>query len=170
MRCFYNQAGTAEPTIYAQYLYDGSGNRVKKIVRTQGGNYESTTYIGGMFESKTNGTEEQTIAHVMDGNSRIAMIREGDDMGDTTPAVKYNIENNIYSSTIILDNVGSIVNTQEYYPFGETSFGSYAKKRMNMLEKNATKKVDCIITVLGTTPHGRASLLAWIRWLKNMLN
>ncbi|HZH72631.1 MAG TPA: hypothetical protein VFD91_09085, partial [Mariniphaga sp.] len=74
MRCFYNQAGTAEPTIYAQYLYDSAGNRVKKIVRTQGGDYESITYIDGAFEYKTDGSDEQTLTHIMDDTSRIAMI------------------------------------------------------------------------------------------------
>lgn len=71
----------------------------------------------------------------MDAQSRVATARIGDVMGDTTPAVKYNLENNIYSSIVVLDNVGSIVNTQEYYPFGETSFGSYAKKRYQYVGK-----------------------------------
>ncbi|WP_300666991.1 YqiA/YcfP family alpha/beta fold hydrolase, partial [Fluviicola sp.] len=129
MRCFYNQAGTAEPTIYAQYLYDGSGNRVKKIVRTQGGDYESISYIGGTFEYKTNGLDVQTTTHIMDANSRIVMIREGDVFGDMTPSVKYNLEDHLGSSTILLETNGFSINKEEYYPFGETSFGSYSKKR-----------------------------------------
>lgn len=129
MRCFYNQAGTSEPTIYAQYLYDGAGNRVKKIVRTQGGDYESISYIGGTFEYKSNGIDEQTNVHIMDNNSRIAMIREGANFGDATPTVKYNLEDHLGSSTLLLETNGSLINKEEYYPFGETSFGSYAKKR-----------------------------------------
>ena len=129
MRCFYNQASTAEPTVYAQYLYDSTGNRVKKIVRTQGGDYESVSYINGAFEYKTEGTDEQTTTHIMDDQSRIAMIRTGDDFGDSTPAIKYNLEDYLGNSCILLETNGALINKEEYYPFGETSFGSYAKKR-----------------------------------------
>jgi len=129
MRCFYNQAGASEPTVYAQYLYDSTGNRVKKIVRTPGGTYESVSYIGGLFDYKTDGTDDQTTSYIMDGTSRIAMIRTGADFGDATPAVKYNLEDHLGSSMVLLDTNGTLVNKEEYYPFGETSFGSYAKKR-----------------------------------------
>ncbi|HZH72632.1 MAG TPA: RHS repeat-associated core domain-containing protein [Mariniphaga sp.] len=57
------------------------------------------------------------------------MIRTGDDFGDTTPAIKYNLEDHLGSSSILLENDGTLINKEEYYPFGETSFGSYAKKR-----------------------------------------
>ena len=129
MRCFYNQAGTSEPTVYAQYLYDAAGNRVKKLVRTQGGTYESVSYIGGLFDYKTDGTDDQATCYIMDNTSRIAMIRTGEDFGDTTPAIKYNLEDDLGSSMVLLDTNGTLVNKEEYYPFGETSFGSYAKKR-----------------------------------------
>lgn len=126
---FKNQIGSGEPSIIAQYLYDSSGNRVKKIVRKQGGNYEIRTYIDGIFEYFTDETDKQNTVHMIDDQSRVASIRIDDALGDTTPAIKYNLKNTIYSSMVVLDDVGSIVNTQEYYPFGETSFGNYAKKR-----------------------------------------
>ncbi|MDR9399763.1 MAG: RHS repeat-associated core domain-containing protein, partial [Salibacter sp.] len=124
-----NQVGSNEPTVEAQYLYDASGNRVKKIVRKQGGGYEIRVYIDGIFEYFTDETEEQNTVHIMDDQSRIASGRIGASMGDSTPAVKYTLENNIGSSVVTLDDSGAVVNEQEYYPFGETSFGSYAKKR-----------------------------------------
>src|SRR5690606_30312437 len=82
---FKNQVGNAEPTVMAQYLYDAGGNRVKKIVRKQGGSYEIRTYIDGVFEHFTDETEEQNTVHVMDNQSRVVAIRIGDAMGDTTP-------------------------------------------------------------------------------------
>jgi RHS repeat-associated protein len=138
---FKNQVGSAEPSVIAQYLYDSSGNRVKKIVRKQGGSYEIRTYIDGVFEHYTDETDEQNTVHIMDASagsaqaSRVATIRIGDAIGDTTPAIKYNLENNIYSSAVTLDDNGTVVNTQEYYPFGETSFGSYGKKRYQYVGK-----------------------------------
>jgi RHS repeat-associated protein len=124
MRCFFNQAGTSEPTIYAQYLYAG-GQRVKKLVRTSGGGYESTIYVGGAYEYKTDGTDEQNTLHI----GSTASMRTGDSMGDSAPAIKYNLEDVLGSSMTLLDDIGDFVNREEYYPFGETSFGSYELKR-----------------------------------------
>jgi RHS repeat-associated protein len=124
MRCFFNQAGMGEPTIYAQYLYSG-GQRIKKLVRTSGGGYESICYVGGIYEYKTDGTDEQNMLHIQS----IARVRTGDAMGDISPAIKYNLEDHLGSSMTLLDDVGDFVNREEYYPFGETSFGSYALKR-----------------------------------------
>ena len=131
---FKDQAGTSEPSVAALYLYDSQGNRVKKLVR-KNGKYEIRTYIDGVFEYFTDETDEQNTIHIMDDKSRIATLRIGDAMGDTTPAIKFVLENNIGSSSILLDNTGSVVNEQEYYPFGETSFGSHGKKRYQYVGK-----------------------------------
>ena len=36
--------------MHAHYLYDAAGQRVKKLVRKQGGQVEVTHYIDGAFE------------------------------------------------------------------------------------------------------------------------
>ncbi|MGE3824016.1 MAG: RHS repeat domain-containing protein, partial [Bacteroidia bacterium] len=135
LRCFFVQAGTSEPTKYAHYLYDAGGNRIKKLVRVAGGNYASTTNIDGLFEYKTDGTHEQNTLHVMDDKSRIATIRIGDDFGDTTPEVKYVLEDHLGNSTSEIDGNGTLIEKEEYYPFGETSFASYQKKRFKYNSK-----------------------------------
>jgi hypothetical protein len=99
-------------------IYDTKGNRVKKIVRTQGGGYESISYIDGAFEYKTDGTDEQTSPHILDDNSRIASIREGAAFSDSTPAVKYNLENQIGSSVARLDTNGRTIDWEGiFHPF-----------------------------------------------------
>lgn len=128
LRSFYVFDGSTVSQ-YTHYLYDASGNRVKKLVWKQNGDYKSSTYIGNAFEYLTNGAEEQNTLHVMNDTSRIAVIRLGDNFGDTTPAIKYNLEDHLGSSSVLLENNGTLINREEYYPFGETSFGSYAKKR-----------------------------------------
>jgi RHS repeat-associated protein len=50
MRVYSTQAGNTPPSIHAHYLYDGAGQRVTKLVRRQGGAYEITIYIDGLFE------------------------------------------------------------------------------------------------------------------------
>lgn len=135
LRCYFNQVGTAQPSIYAIYLYDSAGNRVKKMVRTSGGSYESTSYINGIYEYKTNGTDEQVTLHLTDERARIATIRTGDNFGDTTDVIKYSLNDNSGSSLRLLDINGGSVSREEYYPFGETSFGSYANKRYRFCGK-----------------------------------
>ncbi|HXA02799.1 MAG TPA: RHS repeat-associated core domain-containing protein [Cytophagaceae bacterium] len=158
LRSFRIQAGTSEPSQFAHYLYDGGGNRVKKIVRKQGGGYNSTTYIDSIFEyTKTSsfadridtdpkieigkwiiGADndgEQNTLHIMDDSARIATRRIGADLGDTKPAIKYNIDDHLGSSSIQLDNTGTLISWEEYYPFGETSFGGYTKKKYRFCGK-----------------------------------
>src|SRR5690554_304025 len=140
LRSFYVQSGTSEPTQYAQYLYDAGGTRIKKIVRSQGESYTSTVYINDLFEYKTDGTNEQNLLHVMDDSNRIAMVRLGYNFGDTTPAIKYNLVDHLGNSTLLLETNGSLVNKEEYYPFGETSFGSYGKKRYKFSGKEGDEE------------------------------
>jgi RHS repeat-associated protein len=154
IRTFRVQAGTSEPTQYAHYLYDGGGNRVKKIVRKQSGGYRTTVYIDGIFEYTKSSSYQDTIPelevgewiiggeqgeqntlHIMDDQSRIATRRIGDALDDSTPAIKYNIDDHLGSSAMQLDTTGAIISREEYYPFGETSFGSYGKKRYRFCGK-----------------------------------
>jgi len=147
-RAFRTQAGTSEPSVFAHYLYDSGGNRVKKLVRKQGGGYKSTSYIDGLYEHSKASTftdsipylrigtwsvggeeGEQSLHHILDGVSRIATLRTGAELGDNTPAVKYNLEDHLNSSCMLLDANGTLINKEEYTPFGETSFGSYGRKR-----------------------------------------
>lgn len=137
--CFYVEAN-GNVTQYTQYLYDGAGKRVKKLVWKTGGQYDSITYINSIFEHRTNGTNIQNTLFVMDNRSQITSLRLGHSFGDTTPAIKYNLENHLGSTMVTLDNTGANINFEEYYPFGETSFGSYALKRYKYCGKERDKE------------------------------
>ncbi len=149
LKSFFIQAGTSEPSIYSQYFYDAAGTRIKKITRTQYGGIKTTVYIDGIFEHTKEDAAadsipnliigswvvgstiggEQNILHIMDGSSRVATKRIGDALGDTTPDIKYYLEDHLGSSNLVLSTTSSLISAEEYYPFGETSFGSYSKKR-----------------------------------------
>jgi RHS repeat-associated protein len=121
----------AEPSIYVHYLYDASGQRVKKLLRRQGGQLDSIIYIEGIFEhlSRADGAENN-MAHVQDDRKRIATVRLGAAFpNDNSPAVKYHLGDHLGSSNTVLDDAGTLVDREEYAPFGETSFGSFAQKR-----------------------------------------
>jgi RHS repeat-associated protein len=163
LRVFRTQTGTAEPTVHAHYLYDASGQRVKKLVRKQGGQVEVTVYIDGVFEYQRivrGGVAlENNTLHVMDGQSRVALVRVGNAFpDDTTPAIKYFLGDHLGSSNLVIDRAGSWVNREEYTPYGETSFGSFARKRYRFTGKERDEES-------GLNYHGARYYAPWLgRW------
>jgi RHS repeat-associated protein len=134
------QTPNAEPSVYAEYRYDGSGQRVLKIVRKQGGQTTVTTYVDTLFERLTlstpSGTSSHDTLHILDGATRIAISRAGPAVpGDATPPVAYHLADHLGSSTVVLTSTGTLFNREEYTPYGETSFGSYALKRYRHMAK-----------------------------------
>jgi RHS repeat-associated protein len=140
LKVFRTQTEGAEPSVHAHYLYDASGQRVKKLVRKQGGQVEITHYIDGVFEHHRWGSgaqaSENNHIHVSDDKQRIALVRLGpahpDDRG---PAVQFHLGDHLGSSNVIVDEAGALVNREEFTPYGETSFGSFAKKRYRFTGK-----------------------------------
>jgi RHS repeat-associated protein len=135
--------GFAEGGVRAAYIYDGGGNRVKKLVTKSGANTEVTVYIDGGFEYiyEIDGsgavTEEFNELHVMDGRSRVARVKifGATWSGSVADGIRYNLEDHLGNAGFTLDATGSLINREEYFPFGETSFGSYAKKRYRFCGK-----------------------------------
>jgi hypothetical protein len=77
----------------------------------------------------------------------------------TILTIKYNLDDHLGSSNVLVDENGTLVNREEYYPFGETSFSSYAKKNVTAsVAKKKTKKAACIITEQGIMHRGCAGL------------
>jgi RHS repeat-associated protein len=140
LRVYRTQTGNSEPTLHAHYLYDAAGQRAKKLVRKKG-QVEVTVYIDGVFEhhriAKASASQENNTLHVMDDQSRVAQMRVGSAFsGDTTPAVKYHLGDHLGSSNVVIDAAGSWINHEEYTPYGETSFGSFARKRYRYTGKD----------------------------------
>ncbi|MDM5177476.1 SpvB/TcaC N-terminal domain-containing protein [Massilia sp. DJPM01] len=135
MKAFRIQAGASGPSLYALYLYDSAGMRVKKLV-WKSGSYTTTTYLGETFEQhrevKPGGIRENNHVHVMDGASRIAIERIGDAFdgdGASGHPVQYHFGDHAGSSTVVVGGSGVWINREEFFPYGETSFGSFGKKR-----------------------------------------
>jgi RHS repeat-associated protein len=134
MKVFRTQTDDAEPSVHAHYLYNAAGHRVKKLVRKQGGQVEVTHYIDGAFEHHRWGSGAQAGAnnhvHVMDNTQRVALVRLGDaHPDDRGPVVQYQLGDYLGSSDVTVDFSGDWINREEFTPYGETSFGGYARKR-----------------------------------------
>lgn len=162
---FATQTHSVEPSIHAHYMYDAAGQRVKKLVRKQGGQIEVTHYIDATFDAagqpvkelvrkqgdqvevthyidsvfehhrwdgQSQGRENNHV-HVMDATRRVALVRLGPaHPDDRAPAIQFHLSDHLGSSNVVLDPRGALVNREEYTPYGETSFGSFSRKRYRL--------------------------------------
>ena len=161
LRYFKIDAGGG-PSKEGHYLYAG-GQRVKKFVRDDSGNAEVTIYIDGVFEHRyknipgsiTPIQAHQNLLHVMDGRSRIATLRLGDDWGDPEPALCYNLEDHLGTSATRLNANGTTIDREEYYPFGDTCLRTMRKKRYRYVGKERDEES-------GLYYYGARYYAAWV--------
>ncbi len=142
------QAGE-EPSVYAHYLYDAGGQRLKKIVWDQQGNKEVTVYIDGVFEyrlkQEDSEDKEQNIVHFMDDSTRIAQVRIGASFNDDIEdEIHYILDDHLGSSTARLNTSGGIIDRQEFYPFGDASLRTYSYKRYQYVGKEKDQESGLI--------------------------
>jgi len=133
LRAFFVQATPGRAvslSLFTHYLYDSAGNRVKKLTRNQQGETFATTYIGPFFEHHRERVAENNALHVTDGAHRLATIRVGTPFSDdSTPAVKFTHADHLDSCVLTTDAAGQLVSREEYTPWGDTSYGSFTRKR-----------------------------------------
>lgn len=164
LKAFWQQTGEAEPSVYVHYLYDAGGQRVKKLVRKQGGRVETTTYIGAIFERhrwQENGQPKQNNRlHIMDDSQRVALLRVGSaHPKDQGPATQYHLADHLGSSNLIVDGQGAFINREEYTPYGETSLGSFGRKRYRFTGQERDEES-------GLYYHGARYYAPWLtRWI-----
>ena len=101
--------------------------------------------------------------HVMDNQSRVAIVREGlrhpDDGGEK---VEYHLGDHLGSSSVVIggndEKASSFINHEEFYPYGETSFGSFGRKRYRFTGKERDEES-------GLYYHGARYYSSWlVRW------
>ena len=115
----------------AYYVYDGGGQRVRKVIETQNGTRkEERIYLSG-FEiyREYNGsgatvTLERETLHVMDDKQRIALVETRTPGSNDSPAqlIRFQFGNHLGSASLELDDVGQAISYEEYYPYGSTSY------------------------------------------------
>lgn len=115
----------------AYYVYDASGQRVRKIHEHNCNTVEERLYLGGfeVYRKHKSGEiklERETL-HIMDDKQRIALVETK--MQDTDgcddfliPITRYQLGNHLGSASMELDFEGSVISYEEYYPYGSTSY------------------------------------------------
>jgi len=116
----------------AYYIYDNTGNRVRKVIE-KGSIREERYYVGGYevyrkFVSGDLDFERQTL-HVDDDKSKVALIEtktveDGDPVSPLEITIRYQYSNHLGTACLELDDTADIISYEEYHPFGTTSYRS----------------------------------------------
>ncbi|SHJ41213.1 SpvB/TcaC N-terminal domain-containing protein [Aquimarina spongiae] len=163
------------------YVYDGSGQRARKITENQAdvGNTptqkDERIYVGGYEVYRHESGLERETLHVMDDQQRIAMIDTetesrkilGIPMGRTTPVqtIRYQLSNHLGSSSLELDENAVVISYEEYHPYGTTAY-----QAKNAAIKAAAKRYRYTgmerDEETGLAYHSARYYLPWLgRWL-----
>ena len=125
----------------AYYVYDASGQRVRKVWEKSLGLIEERIYLGGYEIFRKHGgpigansakLERETL-HVMDDKQRIALVetRTFDTAGDDQALrqlICYQFGNHLSSANLELDDHAQIISYEEYTSYGSTSYQAVRSK------------------------------------------
>ncbi|WP_373509393.1 toxin TcdB middle/C-terminal domain-containing protein, partial [Thiocapsa sp.] len=120
----------------AFYVYDASGQRVRKVVEKNNGNLiDERIYLGGFEIFRRHGgplgantaTLERETLHVMDDEQRIALVETRTlDMTSSDQAprqlIRYQFGNHLGSASLELDEQAQIISYEEYAPYGSSTY------------------------------------------------
>jgi RHS repeat-associated protein len=115
----------------AYYVYNTTGQRVRKVTERQNGSRQKERfYLGGFevyreYESRgsTVTIERQTL-HITDNKENIAFVDTKTQGNDNSPKhlILFQFSNHLGSAALELDDQGAIISLEEYYPYGSTSY------------------------------------------------
>ncbi|HKM03959.1 MAG TPA: RHS repeat-associated core domain-containing protein, partial [Lachnospiraceae bacterium] len=159
-------------TTEAYYNYDGGGQRIRKVVE-KSGIVETRLYLGGfeIWRKSVNGvleTERETL-HVMDDKKRVAIVEtltidNAVAVANPVPVQRYQLDNHLASASLELDDLANVINYEEYYPYGDTSYraGRTASEVSQKRYRYTGKEKD---EESGLYYHGARYYACWLgRW------
>ncbi|MEO8149293.1 MAG: SpvB/TcaC N-terminal domain-containing protein [Bacteroidia bacterium] len=162
------------------YVYDGSGQRIRKITEWQNTNHkkEERIYLGGFeiyrsykYGGVTIELERETL-HVMDDKKRIALVEtktkhfgSNDTTTLNTPLPRYQLDNHLGSASLELDATAQIISYEEYHPYGTTSY-QRTDKLINPIAKRYRYTGMERDEESGLAYHSARYYMPWLgRWL-----
>ncbi|QXP85277.1 SpvB/TcaC N-terminal domain-containing protein [Methylococcus sp. Mc7] len=160
----------------AFYVYDASGQRVRKVWAKAAGLIEERIYLGGFEIFRKHGgpigadtaTLERETLHVMDDKQRIALVetRTLDTAGnDQAPRqlIRYQFGNHLGSASLELDEQAQIISYEEYAPYGSSTYQAVRSQTETAKRYRYTGKERDEES--GLYYHGARYYAAWVgRW------
>jgi RHS repeat-associated protein len=123
-------SGLIPETIY--YVYGADGQRVRKITERQNGSCKNERIYLEDFEIyreyHADGSKklERETLHIIDGEQRIALVEtkthDRNPINTFVPLTRYQFGNHLGSSSLELDEGGSVISYEEYHPYGTTAY------------------------------------------------
>ncbi len=121
----------------AFYVYDATGQRVRKVIERLGGEKKDRLYLDGFEvyrESDAGGTvtTQRDTLHVTDDQRRMALVETPviQPAGNNESfIIRYQHDNHLHSATLEVDEAGLIISYEEYFPFGTTAYSSTTSAR-----------------------------------------
>jgi RHS repeat-associated protein len=167
--------GTPETT---WYVYDGAGQRIRKITERQAAasaipvKKSQRIYLGAVelfeeYDNANNPILQRNTLHILDDTRRIAIIETRVSGNDEGPQqlVRYQFDNHQGSACIETDQTARVISYEEYHPFGTTSYqaidkdikAAYKRYRYTGMERDEES---------GFQYHSARYYLPWLgRWL-----
>lgn len=157
----------------AYYVYDSSGQRIRKVIERQGGIKEQRLYLGviELFQRTDNANKVQEATatlHLMDSGARLAMVETRTVIAGAAASqqlTRYQYSNHLGSAALELDENATVISYEEYHPYGTTAY-----QAMNAAIKAAVKRYRYTgmerDEETGLQYHGARYYLPWLaRWL-----
>lgn len=157
----------------AYFVYDGKGERVRKIVERSGlilerlyvGDYERYREHSGASLSAPSVTLERESLHIYDGHRRFALIETKTLDASVanlvpTPLQRFQFPNHLGTACVETDESGTAISYEEFYSFGGSSFrAGDVDKRYRFSGKERDEET-------GLYYYGARYLAPWLsRWL-----
>ena len=159
----------------AHYVYEASGQRVRKVIETNGAFVKERIYLGGWEiyrERNASGVQlERETLHVMDDQSRIAIVetKTFGDAGDEgfNPVIRYQLGDHLGSASLEVGAAGDVISYEEFHPYGTTAYhaGSSIVTRSRKRYRYTGKERD---EETGFSYHGARYLCPLLgRWISS---
>jgi RHS repeat-associated protein len=159
---------------HAYYLYDGNGQRVRKLVeRPDGSRQSERIYAGGRelyreydaTAANALSVQRQSV-HVLADQRRVALIEvrtAGADPG-AERLIRWQYDNQLGSVCLELDEQARVITYEEYYPYGSTAYqGVRSLTETPKRYRYSGKERDA---ETGLAYHGSRYYAPWLgRWL-----
>ncbi|MFD4368971.1 SpvB/TcaC N-terminal domain-containing protein [Rhodococcus sp. NPDC058521] len=151
------------------YVYDGAGQRVRKVTELPTGQLkDDRIYLDGFEIYRKNGANPlvRETLHIMDDKQRIALVETRTVGTDPRPPqlIRYQFSNHLGSSSLELDEQARVISYEEYTPYGSTTYQAVRSQTETAKRYRYTGKERDDES--GFCYHGLRYYVTWLgRWL-----